>query len=461
MFNAIKKKYNTLLPGKLEYVLIGIMLTVSFFCMYYSDITTTYEHGLELLESIFNNNFLGFYDYAAINSISGDKALYELPLYIIFAIWGLPVYILNKVFGCSIFCVGVKLWFKLLPASCVFICTNVFGKIANVLELNEERTKWLQITFLSSLFVIIPVFQIAQYDSICLVFILLGVLFYLRSKYKYFLIFFAIASPLKLFAVLLFIPLVLLKEKRIVYILRDFMIGISGELLYKIIFYRSPAYKAVGEFALSMLNSKLETVTLCTFNNEAVLLFFVIYTLICIWCYYLQLSSLEDFYSYSLFIMFISLLPFFAFADVHPYWIIILEPFLLLLVFYNKNWEINTILLCLFSTVYVCVLTLQYDWVFGASNTFSYLLLSLSDVLMNKLDQKSVAQFFADIELVRYQAMFSSILLACAIALVVINFPRKNKEMKYSTDEKMSKWLLWGHLLLPIIWTLLVFKVVF
>lgn len=82
--------------------------------------------------------------------------------------------------------------------------------------------------FASSLFVVLPTVAIAQIDMITVFLMLWGIREYLNSDqitWKFLLIF-SFAAAMKIFALFVFIPLVLLKEKRILYVIVDMIAGV-------------------------------------------------------------------------------------------------------------------------------------------------------------------------------------------------------------------------------------------
>ena len=88
-------------------------------------------------------------------------------------------------------------------------------KIARTMGMDADRAKWVAFYFLSAMSVVLPVFVIVQYDIVLVAVMLLGLHAYMKGNQRGFLLWFMLANTLKLFAVFVFIPLVLLKEKRL------------------------------------------------------------------------------------------------------------------------------------------------------------------------------------------------------------------------------------------------------
>lgn len=187
--------------SKVEWLFISILLTFCFFTMYYPDIMIILEEGLELLDCTFSGQFSDFYNYTPLHGNYRIVSVYGILPYIIFAVWGLPVWIINKIIPLDFFSVPVLLWFKLLLVVFLILTICAMIKIANELEFNKGYTRWMIYTFLTSFILVLPVFEIAQIDIICVAFITWGLFYYLRGNMKLFTLFFIVAIPLKLFAI--------------------------------------------------------------------------------------------------------------------------------------------------------------------------------------------------------------------------------------------------------------------
>lgn len=77
------------------------------------------------------------------------------------------------------------------------------------------------------------VIMMSAYDIIALYFAIKGIDYYFQGKNKGFLLCFMCAIPLKFFALLLFVPLLLLKEKRIPQIIGSGILSILPILIFR------------------------------------------------------------------------------------------------------------------------------------------------------------------------------------------------------------------------------------
>ena len=116
------------------------------------------------------------------------------------------------------------------------ISSYLLYKIGTSCGLDKEESKWGVILYLTSGIFFFTEVVIGGYDIISVTFTLLGIYCYLEKKNKGFVLAFAIAIAMKMFALWLFIPLVLLREKRIWRILVYGLEGISGIAIPKAYF---------------------------------------------------------------------------------------------------------------------------------------------------------------------------------------------------------------------------------
>ena len=204
-----------------EKVILFAVIFVYFITMYYADNQIIFEAAYDRLEWLCQGKIMDFlFDWSPI-------VPYSVYSQFLFTLWVVPVKILSVIFKTPLEnSVGAYLWYKLSMAICFWAVVRETQKTAEVLNMDKERVNWVGLFTVSSLFAVLPVFHLAQVDAIYLPFMVYGVRKYMEGDYKRFLIAFLIANPVKYLAVFVFVPLILLKEKKILYILRDFAIGL-------------------------------------------------------------------------------------------------------------------------------------------------------------------------------------------------------------------------------------------
>ena len=190
-------------------ILISIFI---FLTMYYYDNQLTFVYIIENMHRIANGQW--YYIFNGWTAIP-----YGLILQAVCAIWSLPVFILSEFGVISTTCVGARLWYKLFVLIFLLLDTWQIGLIADKMGIeSKSKMTWIRLYFISSILVILPALHIAQMDAVYLFPVLVGIYFYLNNDYRKFLLCFAIAIPIKFIPLFIFVPLVLMKEKRYLFI---------------------------------------------------------------------------------------------------------------------------------------------------------------------------------------------------------------------------------------------------
>ena len=145
---------------------------------------------------------------------------YDAPFNLVLGIWGIPLYFIQRSldvdFRVSFWATayGKSLFLLALGASLVLIY-----KICIEFGINKQRSSLCSFLFLTSALTTTCIGVIGQSDIVSIVFILLGFLNYVRHKNGWFFFWFIVAYPFKQYALFVFIPLLLLRDKNIVRVL--------------------------------------------------------------------------------------------------------------------------------------------------------------------------------------------------------------------------------------------------
>lgn len=114
-------------------------------------------------------------------------------------------------------CVFYQVSFVEQAAGCIFLFLTlwILEKILKDFGFSKEKCRFAQFMVASSMMTVLPVIAISQIDIITVFLMLVGIREYLRTDrvtWKFLLVF-SFAASLKIFALFVFIPLVLLREK--------------------------------------------------------------------------------------------------------------------------------------------------------------------------------------------------------------------------------------------------------
>lgn len=364
----LKKKFS-----KTEIFLVGFIFIFIFMTMFYADITVTAQFSLTLIDSLFDGKFASFYNNALATGIAPEGAVYDIGIYIVFAVWGLPIWILNKLLGVSALSVGSLLWFKLLLVIFALGSEIVIEKIAAEINVNQNLAGKL---YIFSPLLIFPVLVVAQYDIIPIFFMLNGVMYAIQEDKRKSLIHFAISFTMKPFALLTFLVVLLVKEKNIFNILKAGILSIIPLVVCKGIYMLNPVNNASNNTFLMSMTHKLFDVSIDV-GNGRVSIFCLFLFVICIVAYRkkTQNDKVRD-GRWIIWLLLLVWMDFCIFTSAYPYWIVYFSPFLILVTLYNISELDFALVMELAGSVGIIILmTLEYSWVFGGENTFKYLLL--------------------------------------------------------------------------------------
>ena len=339
---------NTDKPHLIDYLLFGSIILFLYFSFTYLDITWTSVHGKVMLDMIWRGmNIMDFYDYNYYYNY--NLVVYQPTLYIFFAIWSIPVKIFYFIAGFPPIDVdefhritGLTLWwYKLLPTLFYLGCAFIIYKISILLNVGKNNSKWLCFIWFTFPMATFSQFIIGQYDSIGLFFELLMILSFMQRKLLKASLFCMIAVTCKVFPIFIFVPLLLIFEKRVLRIIGYTFIAVSGYLFFNMIFSGSVAYTvAASSYKFEILN-RLFTVGI-NHKSWTISLFMLSFVLSCVFTYLIDTYN-KDKYIIHKYIMYIPLLIYtsiFSFIQTHPCWILLLTPYFVINIFLNNNKKI-------------------------------------------------------------------------------------------------------------------------
>ena len=387
-------------PLKIEWiVLLGSIILFSC-CYLYTDLPFTSAGGLRVLNCIAEGDLPMFY-WSAYPGVE-NSALpygsaggeYDFLIYAIYAVYMLPMWVWEKITGFSfILFYPTRLYVK--GSIWLFSAISAFFiyKIALQCGCKKENAVWAPVLFLSSGIFFATEVTIGGYDIISVAFSLFGIYGYLKKNDKCFLISFAVAIATKLFAFWLFIPLLLLREKKVWRLIWNTLLALSAIIIPKLYFVLASQRRMARKIQLLAEDSGNSTVavenvpmavndTIAHSNviNDAIFptdytanytflslnnlpLVFVGMFAIWICCYLIkrELTGIEVIYLCAL-VMSV----FITTVKIHPYWGILMVPYLsLIMVLNSKHLKENLLLETLISVGYVINKAILYPWCFS------------------------------------------------------------------------------------------------
>ena len=443
-------------PGLVDWALLGVILLGAYAFFLYGDVRATFEHSFNFLDSVLQGRIGDFYRIAIEHTSTGHPAVYDIPLYLLFGLWNLPTYIIYRITGFQyLLSTPAQLWLKTMMVLAALLAAKVLVDIARDLGVSRQRSKWVAFFFLSSMTLFVPVFVIVQYDIIMIVFILLGLRAYLRGRLGRFLLWFAIANTFKLFAIFVFVPLLLLREKRLRVVALQFGVGLIGLVACRAIYHGNVAYKAsTGGFMSSMLQ-RLTAVGV-PWQNNMIPIFVVFMVGIVIFAYLRRPQGTKALAADAVYICMGIYLVFATVVPLNPYWAVMVSPFAVLIIFLNpRHVLLNSALEMGVGTA----LFLMYTFTGFSMYNRSILDQLLLPHLMTPTAQpryETPAQFLDVMGISRQGSFIVGFMIACALAILFINFPRTEMVEKLGQGERVPRSAAWSRLTMPAAFSALV-----
>lgn len=308
----------------LVYVLLSLVLALAF---QLGDLVTTSWHSYQLLECVFNGQVGNFYLECSRGVMGG--AAYELPIYIVFGFWNLPIFLINKIAGWAPQAGIITYWSKFLLGLLLLLTARLVGQIIRDLGLGQKLEEHGQDLFVTAPLAYFSIVLLGCYDIFAVFLTLLGIHYLLCERRGLFLLAFALASCFKYFALLAFLPLLLLTEKRTWPLLRSLVAVFVLPALFWSLSRCMPGWDCYVGFpggTLGRIGAVAYDVGLSVPGSWFAAVFF----LICLLAYAYQPPAREVRQRFILYIPLVTYAAFFLLVPWHAQWTMLLSPYLVL-----------------------------------------------------------------------------------------------------------------------------------
>ncbi|MDR3644129.1 MAG: hypothetical protein P4M02_03540, partial [Clostridia bacterium] len=230
----------------------------------------------------------------------------------------------------------------------------------------------------------------------------------------------AVAILYKDFAILIFVPMILLVEKRLLRVAGYWAIGFSLFLLHNFVFSFDPGY-VITQKKLTAVYGFVDHVYANGLPTGFGTAFFIGIgmVLVCIFAYRKHLRNDEELMRYVAYIPLVVYGLFFSFTRWHPQWVVILVPFLVLCVFMNDNFKLSLVTDLLISISYLFVAFMSYECNAGdsmANGGLLPLIFNFRD--MGHATLKGLVGM-ANLPV----SLFMTVFVASVLACIVISYP--------------------------------------
>lgn len=327
-----------------DWVIFAFLAILCFLSFQQGDIMHTGGSSFAYL----NGHFLDFYDYN-VQYFGGNS--YMPSSYLLFAIWNIPIKLLGLMAVPTMSVTfPVVMWYKLLPTIFYLVSGYLIYKIALAAGMENLKAKLCGYAFLTMPIGFFSQFIFGQYDSFTVFFMLLGLLYYYRKDYLKFSIFFGISLTFKYFPLLIFIPMLLLVEKRVWHIIKYGIVVMIPIALEILTYLPSPAFKS-GVFGFGA-TSYIFQVSLDT-PFFSLSLFLLLWILLSAAAYFKDVSNADDLVKWSLFYSNIVTFLIFGLSMWHPQWLLFAVPFWVLGAFITKKFDTFMIIEFLMMSLFI------------------------------------------------------------------------------------------------------------
>lgn len=434
----MKNKSKSSILSKTSIVIFLFAFLIVFLCFIYGDIQYTSVHTLNFVRAITQGNPLGLYSYNYGVIINGNWTCvcYDLPIYFIFMAWNSVLYVIYNFFKFDIAHNFFSLiWIKSMLIAFLIACCVAIKKICMTFDMSKDKIKLAIFLFISSPLVFSSLYFMSQYDIIPLFFILMGTYNYIIKKDKQFILWFAFAIPLKLFAIFPFVPLLLLRNKSLKEIIPKSVLVMIPLFLSKFIQMFMPLYKAsVTSFTDSMLNKLINSANI-NIGMSSISIFLLCYILICFYAY--KNDKQSDFKYKTIYVTFATYAILFLTIKAHPYWYIYLTPFLSIIFMLNtKHFKLNLILEIIMCSSIILLQINLYNHCFRNIMINDMLFSVTTNIRINNYE--SIRSIFNYINLAKYSSIFMTIYFVSTIVILYLNQSQKTSNSTF----RINNWLI-------------------
>ena len=339
--NKIFNDYALNYFSKKEILLFYFILAFCFFSFQHSDLLHTGGCSFALL----NGNFLNFYD--AIKETMGGSN-YLLTSYIIFAVWNIPIKLLGIINAPTADAGMVLFWYKLLTTVFFIFSVKYFHKILIKSGIDKNNSNLITIVWITSPLLLFSQFIFGQTDIFTMFFLLIGLNYYFDGRMMLFSLFLGLSITFKYFPVFIFIPLLLLVEKRPLQIIKNMIIFFIPIALTVLPYIHIKAFRAdvLGFSAASrIMNAQIQI-----HEKLQLSIYFVLWAIICVYNYLKLVEDKKFFFQYVFYLCSTVFILLFSLILWHPQWLLIITPFIAVTTCLNK--KINEFLFLDFVMMY-------------------------------------------------------------------------------------------------------------
>ena len=449
---------NTKEPAVWEWAALTILLLIPFISMAYADAKSIIHYEVNFMDAILHGEFFNFYNFCndkanlylqmGIEGVS--YATYDFPMYLVLGIWGIPLYFYGQIAGVEV----TETMFGLVYGKSIYIVALVLAswlifKICQEIGIEAKEAKWASFVFLSSLLVFVEICIIGQSDILGIVIILAGIRAFMRKQRWKFVLLFMLAVTFKLYALFVFVPMLLLIEKRVWRILADCVVVMSLTAVSGLLFLgNTEAMIQKASFSRNIFTMLTgPSLPFITGNTSLVM---VLLGAVCVYCYMQQpITNDKVLKQYAVFVPLLVMGAVFVSFSAYPYWLVHLSPYLAIMLVYNSRYREKFFV---FETVGMTALVMgqyiAFYWCFDVENGKHMLLEKLFGDITAIENPITFHQLTEPFHLIDYLPMLNSVYLVLLVAVIWYSRPGK---LEYNSGTRSLRPLAAGRLALNVL----------
>lgn len=428
----------------LEIAALAVVLFFSTIIFMYADIVNTIDNSNILLRAIKHGQPLDFYEWSVDYSVTNFAANYSFAVYVLFAVWQAPMYLLAHITGRTYLEWPLALlWSKLLVVLfSAAVALLIYKIVVYCTETGDRKRALLAVVlYYGSVFTFYPVFLCGQLDAISMTFMLSGVYHYLKGSMKKFWLFFLLAAPFKLFALILALPLVLTREKNLLKAVPLWASMAGLILVEKVLFHGSAIYKyALGAQSRDAIDGLLGS---SLSPSLPITVFLVCYFALLLYAWMKEEKSAGS----TIHMCFFVWGTFIALSEINTYWVFLAIPFMVMSMCINDRFIRYTTLLETASSAGYFLYVAACAGIMRDDELVSRLFLPKMMAIPadGQLKYTTLSNLFAANQWDRYVPLFSTVFIFSLFAILVLTAPR----LQNTEDTERRRPERWVMLLRP------------
>mgnify|MGYP000434069289 FL=1 len=406
---------------RLDWIFSFLILAVLFVLCAHSDVKLTGNRSFLMYE-----HFTDFYQ-ASYEQSGGYWANYLPSTFLAYAIWNLPLYLTGHAPEAILTNSFINImWYKLLPVILYFITAQLMYRIGKEMGFGEKKSLLCKFAFLVFPMGVFSQFIFSQYDIFTVFFMVLGFYLFLTGKMWQFALAFGMAATFKYHAVLYFLVLLLLKEKKIRNLIR-YTILMAVPLAVEILPNMGSEAFRRNVFGFGALEYVQKPFALGFFSGINLLAAVAAFVLV--WAYQRKTETKGELESWAVFFCVAVSFAIFGFSTWNPQWILLMAPFLVLNIMISGNGN----LLLMVTNIFMLAM-----YIFCSQSMVDERVLN-SGILKYILKDREFAVRMWDIYRFHDQELLCTAMWIVLVIYVVFGHPRYHSRK----GEVVAKGLIW------------------